>query len=143
MVKRMLTMSLALVVVGLAAAGCSSAPTAQKPPTSPTTTSTTASTTTSSSTTGGITTTTTAGEAPCFAVFANVNAISTGDLKPYRKQIADNCSPSDLLAVVTQRVEYTADGRPLNGIGQAVVSGAVALTDKAVCPSNPHTKLCP
>ncbi len=143
MVKRMVTMSLALVVVGLATTGCSSTPSATKSPTTTSTTSTTASTTTPSSTAAGITTTTTAGEAPCFAVFDNVNAISTGDLKPYRKQIADNCSPSDLLAVVTQRVEHTADGRPLNAIGQAVVSGAVALTEKTVCPSNPHTELCP
>jgi hypothetical protein len=72
-----------------------------------------------------------------------VETISVRDLEPYRSQVARSCSSADLLAVVNQRVEVTADGQPLNPIGQAIVKGAVVLVKKTVCPADPHTRLCP
>jgi len=127
----------AVIVVGVALAACSSSPSAGK-----------ASSTVVASTTtlAGQTSSTPAVAAngtPCAQVFAKMETISVHDLRPYTGQVARSCSPADLKAVVNQRVEATADGQPLNAIGQAVVTSGVALVTRTVCPSHPHTALCP
>jgi pectin methylesterase-like acyl-CoA thioesterase len=137
--KRLAMATLALLAAGLAVTACSSTPAAQS--TTTTSTRTTASTTTTPL--PPTTSTTTAENASCFQVFAGIGAITSANIKAEAAPVADNCSPTDLHDVVNARVEFTAHGRPLNAVGQALVAGAVSIAERAACPSNPHTKLCP
>jgi hypothetical protein len=138
--KRLATVTLAVLVAGLGVAACSSTPAAQPG----TTTSTRA--TASAATTAPLpptTSTTTVGNAACFRVFASIGAITSGAIKAKAALVANNCSPADLHDVANARVEFTAHGRPLNAVGQALVAEAVSIAEQAACPTNPHSELCP
>lgn len=116
------------LAAGVLAAACSSTPTAKAPNTT---------------STAPYTSTTTADNAACFQVFSNIGAITTANITPDATQVATNCSPADLKAVATARVEFTANGAKLNAIGLGIAAAAAKVVELAACPSNPHTKLCP
>ena len=138
--KRLATVTLAVLVGGLGVAACSSTPAAQ--PRTTTSTRATVSTTTTAPL-PPTTSTTTVGNAACFQVFASIGAITSATIKAKAAPVANNCSPADLHDVANARIEFTAHGQPLNAVGKALVAEAVTIAEQAACPTHPHTKLCP
>jgi hypothetical protein len=140
--KRLAMATFAILAAGCTVAACSSTPTTSTTSTTSTRASANASTTTTTPL-PPTTSTTTAENAACFQVFAGIGAITSASITAKATQVANNCSPADLHDVANARVEFTAHGQPLNGLGQALVAGAVKIAEQAACPSHPHTQLCP